>query len=272
MQATDYKMLVSDLDDSLLGEDLKISSANEEALLAAIEKGVLVTIATGRMFSSTLPYVEQLGIDIPVITYQGALIKNSLSHDTLIHIPIEEDMAGELIRESKKNGYHIQAYIEDEYYIEEENEYSEHYFTISGQRGKVVENLEDHIHRGVTKFIVIDEPYKVLELKEIYEKLYGNRLQVTISRPNFLEFTHRDATKGNAVRYLAEMFNIDRKAIIAVGDSYNDISMIEYAGLGVAMGNAPERIRQIADYTTLSNGESGIAHVVEKFILRGGSL
>lgn len=272
MKDIGYKMLVLDLDDSLLGDDLKISKANQDAILAAIEKGVLVTIATGRMFSSTLPYVEQLGIDIPIITYQGALIKNSLSHETLVHIPIEKGVAGELIEDSKRNGYHIQAYIDDEYYIEEENEHSDHYHTISGQRGKVIGNLEDYTDREITKFIIIDEPCKILELEEKYEELYGHSLQVTISRPNFLEFTHRDATKGKAVKYLASMFDIDRETIIAVGDSYNDISMIEYAGVGVAMGNAPEQIREIADYTTLLNSESGVAHVVEKFILRGESL
>ncbi len=269
LENMDYKMLVLDLDDSLLGSDLKISSRNEEALLAAIQKGVLVTIATGRMFSSTIPYVEQLGIDIPIITYQGALIKNALSHKTLLHIPIEWEVSMDLIRDSKENGYYIQGYIDDKYYMEEENEYSDFYHTISGRRGIVVSDLEEYAqNREVTKFIIIDEPEKVLRLRDRYEDLYGDRLQVTISKPQFLEFTHRDATKGKAIECLADMLDIDREAVIAVGDSYNDLSMIEFAGLGVAMGNAPDEVRKVADYVTLSNDEAGVAHVIEKFILR----
>jgi len=269
LQTGKYKMLVTDLDDSLLGHDLRISSSDKDALLTAARKGIIVTIATGRMFSSTLPYIKELGIDVPVITYQGAVIKGLLSNETLIHIPIENDMSRDLIRESKKDGYHIQAYIDDEYYIEQENEHSDHYKMISGQPGIVIEDLEECADKGVTKFIIIDKPDKVLELRDRYADLYGDSLQVTISRPNFLEFTHIDATKGNAIKYLAQKFGIDRRDIIAIGDSYNDISMIEYAGLGVAMGNAPEDIKSIADYVTLKNSESGVAHVVERFILGG---
>ncbi len=264
----DYKMLVLDLDDSLLGTDLKISQKNKKALIAAIDKGVFIIIATGRMFSATLPYVEELGIDMPVITYQGALIKNALSRETLSHIPIDRELSRAIVRHSRMGGYYIQGYIDDEYYMVEENQYSEFYRNISGQRGNVVTDLEEYVKdRDVTKFIIIDEPEKIRVLKEKYDRLYGNILQITISKPQFLEFTHKDATKGRAVCYMADMFNIDRDSIIAVGDSYNDLSMIEYAGLGVAMGNSPYDVQRAADYVTLSNDEAGVAHVIEKFIL-----
>lgn len=263
-----YKMLVLDLDDSLLGTDLKISHRNREALIAAAEKGILITIATGRMFSSALPYIKELGVDMPVITYQGALIKNALSRETLIHIPIDRKISRELVRESIRDGYYIQGYIDDEYYMAEENKYSEFYYTISRQRGNVVTDLEGYLKdKDVTKFIIIDEPDRIRNLKEKYDMLYGDMLQITISKPQFLEFTHKDATKGNAVSYMANLFNIDRESIIAVGDSYNDLSMIKYAGLGVAMGNSPRAVQEVADYVTLSNDEAGVAHVIEKFIL-----
>src|SRR5699024_10042498 len=151
MKNMDYKMLVLDLDDSLLGDDLNIDRLNKNAILAAIQKGILVTIATGRMFCSALPYAKQLGIDVPMITYNGALIKNSLSNETLIHTPIEQDIVGELISDSKKNGYHIQPYIDDKYYIEQENEYSRYYYKISGQVGNAVGDLEKLANEQVTK-------------------------------------------------------------------------------------------------------------------------
>jgi len=263
-------MVAVDLDDSLLDDNLTISLENRQAVYRAINQGIIVTVATGRMFKSALPYVEQLGIDVPVITYQGALVINALSRDVLLHYPVPLDISKEVISESKQNNIHLQVYVDDEYYFERQNKYSDFYFKVSGIEGKAVGPLEDFLVCQPTKLLMIDEPENILKWMGYYRKKYGGRLQVAVSKANYLEFTSIEATKGNAVRYLADMYGIKREEVIAIGDSFNDIPMLTYAGLGVAMGNAPESVKSHADYITYSNNDNGVAHVLEKFVLEGG--
>jgi Cof subfamily protein (haloacid dehalogenase superfamily) len=116
----------------------------------------------------------------------------------------------------------------------------------------------------------MDEPHRILELKDEFSKILGDEIEITTSKPEYLEFTHRDATKGKALEYLAVAKGIVKEDIIAIGDSFNDISMIQYAGLGVAMGNAPAEVKEYADYVTGTNDEDGVAQVIDKFVLKRG--
>lgn len=263
-------MIAIDLDDSLLGSDLEISQENKDSLFRAIEQGVVVTIATGRMFCSTLPYARQLGLDVPLITYNGGLVKNALSHDTLFHCPIPLDVAQKIVRMAESKGAHIQAYIDDDYYMDQDNKYSEMYRINARIAGTAVGSLMDFMDREPTKFIIIDEPEDIKELASEFKKELKDLVQVAISKPYYLEFTNIQATKGKALEYLAGLYKVSKQEIIAIGDSYNDISMLEYAGLGVAMGNSPQEIKKQADYVTGSNDDNGVAQVINKFILKGG--
>lgn len=265
-----YRMIAVDLDDSLLGDDLNISERNINALMEASNRGVVVTIATGRMYCSALPYIEQLKLNVPVITYQGGLIKNALSQEVLYHCPIPLEIAMEVIEKSKSDGAYLQVYVDDKYYMEEYNNFSELYRLNVGVAGTAVGPLDKFLKKAPTKMLIIDEPSTILKMKDEYDRLFGEILQVTISKPIYLELTNKDATKGKALKYLAQSLKVDRNEIIAIGDSYNDISMIKYAGLGVAMGNAHEDVKKWADYVTLTNNEDGVAEVVHKFILEGG--
>ena len=264
-----YRMVAVDLDDSLLGDDLKISEVNKKAILEASNEGLIVTIATGRMYKSALPYIEQLKLDVPVITYQGGLIKSALSQEVLYHCPVPLNIAMEIVKKSSSDKAHLQIYIDDEYYVQEYNEFSEMYRLNVGVTGIAVGPLDQILTKAPTKLLIIDNPDRVLEMRGEYDSLFGGLLQITISKPNYLEITHKDATKGKALEYLAKMLNIDKSEIIAIGDSYNDISMIEYAGLGVVMGNACEEVKRRADYVTSTNNENGVAEVINKFIFGG---
>ena len=117
------------------------------------------------------------------------------------------------------------------------------------------------------KLLIIDEPDNIARYRIYFQRLLSDVLQVYISRPNYLEFTNIEATKGNALAQLGRMLGVSRKEMIAIGDSYNDISMLEYAGLGVAMGNAPDNVKSHAGFITGSNDEDGVAEAVEKFVL-----
>ncbi len=265
-----YELIAVDLDDSLLGSDLNISLRNKEALIKAMDLGVLVTIATGRMFRSALPYAHQLNLDVPIITYQGGLIKNAFSGDVLYNKTLPMDISIRVIELCQFKKLHLQAYIGDDYYFEIENHYSRKYHEQIGVEGKAVGRLDVFLKEQPNKLLIIDEPERIMEMREEFSAILGKDIEITTSKPEYLEFTHIDATKGKALEHLANIKGITQDKVIAIGDSYNDISMIQYAGLGVAMGNAPEEVKIHADYITEGNDEDGVARVINKFVLKRG--
>jgi len=267
-----YRLIAVDLDDSLLGDDLKISGGNRRALLAAQERGTQVTIATGRMLDSAMPFIRELNITVPVITYQGAYIKDTVTGETLVKKPIPMEYAHRILEECKRDKLYVQVYLENSYFFEQENQYSRLYHRLSGIRGRAVGDLKTFLKEEPIKILIIDEPERIPVFRSRFEKLFGGRLQIAVSKPNYLELTHIEATKGNALERLGSMLGIKKEEIIAIGDSYNDVSMIEYAGLGVAMGNAPDPVKAFARYVTKGNEEDGVAEVVERFVLKGGVL
>lgn len=267
MRFLNYKLIAVDLDDSLLGSDLQISTRNKEALIKAMEKGVLVTIATGRMFKSAIKYAQQLELDVPIITYQGGLIKNAFSQDVLYNKTLSLDICQKIIYICKEKSLHLQVYIGDEYYFEEENKYSDMYYKNVGVKGQLVGSLDKFLANEPNKLIIIDEPDKIMEVRDDFRRLFGDQIEITTSKPQYLEFTHKEATKGRALEYLANLKGIERESVIAIGDSYNDISMLQYAGLAIAMGNAPEEVKAHADYVTGINDEDGVAQAIHRFVL-----
>lgn len=267
-----YKMIAVDLDDTLLDNDLSISPINKQAIAEAAKRGVKVVISTGRMFVSTLPYAKELNLNLPVITYQGALIKDIVSDKVMLSRPVPIDIAKEIINESRKFGVHIQVYLGDDYYFDSHNGYSKLYYDLSGIEGKAVDCLETFLTQEPIKILIMDSPEKIADLTEHFTRLFGDKVEITISKSSYLEFTNITASKGTAVAFLAETYNIKKEEIIAIGDGYNDISMIQYAGLGVAMGNAPQAVKEIADFVTLPHYENGVAHCISKFVLEGERL
>ena len=262
-----YKMIAVDLDDTLLAGDLNISTINRQAISHAVSMGVKVTISTGRMFRSTMPYVQQLNLDVPVITYQGALIKNAISNEVVLARSLPLDISLEIIEESRKHGVYIQVYIGDDYYFDKHNGYSQMYYHLSGIEGKEVKRLEDFLDVEPLKVLIMDSPETISYLTGHYADMFRGKAEITISKSNYLEFTNIQASKGSALEYLAQSLGIKREEVIAIGDGYNDISMIKYAGLGVAMSNAPEDVKKYADFITYSNDDDGVAYVIKKFVL-----
>ena len=263
-----YRLIAVDLDDTLLGNDLKISPANKRALFAAREMGVQVTIATGRMLDSAMPYITELDIEIPVITYQGAFLKDIHTGKTLIRKSVSMEHALSIIEDCKGDHLHLQVYTEDSYYFEEENQYSRLYHRLTGIQGEAVGDLARFLEEEPIKLLIVDEPPRIQEVLTYFKNKFGDNLQISTSKPNYLEFTHREATKGNALALLGNMMQIPREKIIAIGDSFNDITMLDYAGLGVAMGNAPDPVKAHADYITSDSDMDGVADLIDRFLLR----
>ncbi len=263
-----FKLLALDLDDTLLNEEFTISEKNRDAIYKAIEKGVTVTLATGRMFRSALPYAESLGLDVPLITYHGALVKTARSQEEIFHCPVPLDIAREIIDTTEKEDRHLNIYVKDRLFVREDNEMIRLYVSIANVEYQAVGNLMEFLKEGPTKITMITTEENILKnYWDMFSEKYEQKLHVVPSKPYFLEITNARATKGQALKALASSLGVKREEVIAVGDSYNDIDMIQYAGVGAAVENARKDVKKAADYIAASNVEDGVAQVIQKFIL-----
>lgn len=262
-----YKLLAIDIDDTLITDELIVTELTKAALAAVIDAGVTVTLATGRMYASAERIAQQLELDVPLITYQGALVKHLTEGTVLYERNVPEQAAKFVIDYANEHDLLVQAYVDDRLYVSKDNEQARQYAALSNVDYIYDPQLKSVASQPSAKLLFIDDPKKLDRLAATFQKHLGNGVHMTKSKPHYFEVTHREATKGHAIKHLAAQFNIDRSQIIAIGDSWNDLDMIEYAGLGVAMGNAVDDLKQIADYITLSNNEDGVKHVAQKFIL-----
>lgn len=263
------KLLALDLDDTLLDSGLRISPDCVAAIQQARAQGVRVTISTGRMYQSALPYAQQLKIDVPLITYQGAWVKNSGTEEVLYYKPVPYELSKEIMGFFKDMGIHYHSYYNDQLCMEDLTEEGRYYARLAGVEPVLVKDLSAALEENeAMKIMAITKNEKLLlEMEADLRSRYGRHLYITRSKPFFLEIMNREASKANALQVIADHYGIHRKETMAIGDSYNDIDMIEWAGLGVAMGNAFAQVKDAADYVTLSNEEAGVAEAIRRFIL-----
>lgn len=267
-----YKLVAIDLDDTLLNDDMEVSEATKATLAEAVARGVIITLATGRMYASAAKIAEQLHLNVPLITYQGALVKNSLDGQVLYERYVPSDIALWIYNYCSENGLHLQGYVNDQLYVKEENELVLNYARLSNIPYIVEPNFSSILTQPQTKMLIIDEPEKLDRLGEYFRSVIGSQAHITKSKPNFLEIMHPEGTKGSALRFLAAHYGCKLDETIAIGDSWNDHDMVEIAGLGVAMENAVEPLKQIADFITTSNNDDGVKLVINQFILNPASV
>lgn len=258
-----------DLDDTLLRDDLTISPRVVKAIQIARAQGVVATIATGRTPVSMKRYAQQLKIDVPVITFHGALIQQALSGEILFRRALPNRLAGEIVAGLLPKGIHVQLYMGDRIFVQEENAWSRDYARIANVAIEKTEllTLLAETTEGVEKILLIGEEAELDLLAPSLKAAYGRTVHFTKSKPHFLEMTDIAVNKGVALDALAKRFGIAQADVMAIGDSFNDLEMIRYAGLGVAMGNARPEILEAADIITTTNEEDGVAEAIEKYVL-----
>lgn len=260
------KLIAIDLDDTLLRNDLTISPRAKKAISRATAAGVAVTLATGRMYASALPFARELGLNLPLITYQGALVKYA-SGKVVYHMPLPLSLTRKLLEFILPYGYHLNVYIDDELYMEKYSPEGQRYLKVSKVPVHLVENLPEMIDRDPTKLLIIAEEPQLDALAAELRAIFGAAVNITKSKPNFLEIGHRKATKGLALKRLARSMGLRAAQVMAIGDSWNDIDMLEYAGIGVAMANAAPAVKEAADFITRHNDDDGVAEAIERIVL-----
>ena len=251
-----YKMLVLDLDDTLLKSDRTISESTKEHLLRAQKNGIIIVLASGRPTYG-----------IRKISYNGARIVDCKLGKELYACNIKREQLYNLFDMAIESGAYIQTYVGDYIIASKANEYTDIEKQITGMDILVPDNFKKYVSDDVVKAIVLQHPDKLAKIEKAWREKINNTMYMTISKPFFLEFMNKDVDKSKSIERLADMLGISMSQVIAVGDSYNDLSMIKSAGLGVAMGNAVELVKDNADYITADNDHDGIVMVINKFVL-----
>lgn len=262
-----YKMVALDLDGTLLTDEGIITPGTIETIQEVMASGVMVTLATGRMFPSAKRFADQLQLDVPIITYQGAVIKDAAKNKIWFEQLLSFDITERLIQIAKEENVHIQVYQEDMLYVTKDNAEIQAYAHGSDVSYAVVEELSSLAERGLAKVLFVGNPSYLDRLQISLKEIFGDCAHIAKSKPNYLEVTHPKANKGSAILYLAEQLGIQQSEIIGMGDNYNDYELLTTAGLGIAMGNGVEALKRVADYITLTNNEEGVRHALNKFIL-----
>ena len=264
------------MDGTLLNSNNEISSRTKEALLEAKARGVHVVLATGRMLKSALNYSNRLDLNRPIIASNGSIIVDE-NQNIIYKNTLNEDQVRDITDIGKELELYYHFYTEEALYSPfEEEEITKFYNHDSTEEewihSYVFKDIEDILDRKdleIYKFIFLDSDERRYKLNELEEKLNSlNNLNITTSWKNNLEVMNEEVSKGNSLKFLCEKLGVNREEVIAIGDNNNDISMIEFAGLGVAMKNGEAEVHSKADIITEgTNDEDGVAEIIEKYIL-----
>lgn len=263
------KLFVTDIDGTLLPAGSGIVPAkNVEAVQAMTRAGVKVVIATGRMYKAALPIAKQLGEHVPIIAYNGAMIKSSAGE--ILHAQyMNEETVIKLINFFEEHDWHLQSYSGEVLYVPKRNECVELYE--KSQKVEAVEvgweGMREHV-KDVPKLLGISlNPNDINERMNEVKKFFGEQLEITRSTPYFAEFMAVGVSKAQAIKVLADKFSIDNAEILAIGDSDNDLAMITSVGCGVAMGNAVPAVKEACPRVTDTCENNGFAKAVYDYVL-----
>jgi Cof subfamily protein (haloacid dehalogenase superfamily) len=275
-----YRMLVVDVDGTLIGRDRHVSPRVRAAVRAALDAGALVTLATGRWFRSAQPVAAELGLELPIILHNGALVKDSLTGEVLDHCHLPLPMARTAIALIERRGLQPIVY---------ENAFGGELMVAgpaaldSPATARYLATKKVALRRAPRGGLaLLDDPLElvVVDTAEradplLIELTRGPWRAVTsmstlVPEARFIEILSPDCSKTNAIRRLAGRCGVELAEVIAVGDNFNDLDMIEAAGLGVAMGNAPPEVRARAAWVAPSVEADGLAVAIERFVLPTG--
>jgi Cof subfamily protein (haloacid dehalogenase superfamily) len=276
--AKDIRLLVLDIDGTLAGESNQISPRVLTAIEAVQRRGIAVAIATGRMYQSALRFHQAVGSTLPLMAYQGAFIKCPRTDTLHRHTPLPRALALDLLAYlapmEAQQDLSIHLYIDDQLHVRAVIEDTQAYAERSGVAplavGDLATLMQRQGHLETTKLLALSGNTSLIGqiLADLEQRYTSDDLYLTRSVDYFVEATHSLANKGEAVRFVAEnLLDLKPDQVMTVGDNFNDLEMLRYAGLGVAMGDAPLPVQQAADWVAPGVEEDGVAVAIEQFLL-----
>lgn len=265
-----------DMDGTLLNGNNEVSEGTQVVLKEAAQQGVNLAIATGRIYTSARKYAELLGIEAPIIACNGALIRNRVSNEVIYHNEISKEDAIQVIKIAKAHNIYFHFYGQEKLYVEEAGlpYLWECYWGGRNRNNEKIDIEEikdamDYIETEkpqILKFVLVDQqPEKLIAIRKELEKV--STIEVDKSWHNNLEIMNKGVSKGKAISQLSRLMGIKKEEVIAFGDNYNDLSMKDYSGAFVAMGNSEEEVKKAATFLTTTNNEDGVAEGIKKYVL-----
>ncbi len=271
-----FELIALDIDGTLLSDDGHIPAENSRVLKQFAEMGVKIVLSSGRMTDCISPVADELGIDCPLVAYNGAMArgKKSESRHIIYHNPLPCKYGDMLIDYCMEKRFHLNYYMNGILYAQEDRSLKKYAMIYSQQTGAKFHFLKDIKKlkgNTPTKLILITDPSNEDKSRtrdfqyKHFSKVLGGKLKFFKTNPEYLEILNRDADKGIGLKKLSEFYGIKRENIIAFGDGENDVEMLEFAGTGVALSNAGDKVKAAADYIARhDNNEAGVAMVLSE--------
>lgn len=269
-----YKLLATDIDGTLINSKRELTDNTKKAIYEAYDKGCVILPCSGRGPLPLQDITNEIDLDLPLACFNGALVIKGKSGEILYEKAIDKEDAILAYNEGVKRNVGVIAWtFDNKLAFNEFNKFTEHYLSMANVAREDVIIIPEHMEifdERITKVLWQDEVENmddhVAYARNLLKTVDNNAMCAT-SQPFLLEFTHKDANKAEAIKHVAKAFDIEHKDTIGIGDGLNDIPMIEYAALGVAMKNSHKETLEAADYIAPSNDEDGVAYVINKFML-----
>lgn len=267
----EYNMIVLDLDGTLTNSKKEITPKTKEILIKAQQAGKIVVLASGRPTPGIVKLADELELQTYggyILAFNGGRIINAKTEEVIYNATIPVELVPAIYQAACEHEVGILTYNGQEIILGNGvDEYNRLEARINQIPAREVDDFVGFVDYPVNKFLLTGEPEKILETQTVMREKFGGELNIFRSEPFFLEMMPQSIDKAYSLGRLLEHLHMDRTQMICCGDGFNDKSMIEFAGLGVAMENAQPEVREVADYVTRSNDEDGIVPVVEKFML-----
>lgn len=264
-----YQMIALDIDGTLTNSQKQISDATKDALIAIQEKGIKVVLASGRPTPGLKECADILHLadyGSYLLSYNGAKITDCRTGEVIVNHTLPLNIPKEAYEFAIKENIGIITYENDGVIAETD---IDHYMELEARINRIplrkVQNFPAYVTFPVNKCLFTGDGDVLAEKEKLLLEKYGNTLSIYRSEPFFLEMMPQNVDKAQSLSRLLQHLGLDQNQLVACGDGYNDLSMISYAGLGVAMENAQDVVKEAADFITLSNDEDGICKVIEKF-------
>ncbi len=267
-----FRLVGLDLDGTLLNDNHEISNENKVIIDNLKELGVKVVLASGREIESMIWASNELKLDTPLIALNGAIVTDNKGENVLFGKSLNLKKIKDLFIDLYDSGRFMLIFFKDEVIATDNNDEYYNIFTkysnvIPRRVNNVVKYLDDNnLWNSVYKIIFSDEEEVLIKLRDDLSGKIDEEYTLAFSMPFYLELYDSNVSKGKALEYVANMYGIRNDEIMAIGDGENDLSMIEFAKIGIAMDNAPDFIKERANYVTSSNIENGVFHAIKKFI------
>lgn len=265
------KLVAIDIDGTLLDSNRKISPKVKETLQRANESGIYIVLCTGRPLPGVTEQLAELDLYGPndyVITYNGSLVQATQSNEIISQYTLSYEDFLEIELTARKAGVHLHTIDDKAIYTANRDigKYTVHeaYLVDMPLKYRTVEEMTPDM--SIIKMMMIDEPEVLDQAISVLPESFTTKFTTVKSTEFYYEILNKEASKGNALAKLADHLGIAQSEVMAIGDNENDLSMIEYAGIGVAMGNATENVKRAADILTTSNDEDGVAEALLKYM------